>query len=280
MNFPIGFMQGRLSPLVDGKIQAFPWDHWWHEFPIANEHGFKIMEWTLDQDRLYKNPFMTKKGRKEIKNLMFTHDVSIPSVTCDCILQASFYKTSGNDRDNLLEDLKNIIQSSDDLGSNFVIIPLVDEGRIESKSQEINFRDGLNSIESLLHTTGIRICFESDFNPKKLIDFIDQFSQKNFGINYDIGNSASLGYNPEEEIRLYGHRILNVHVKDRLLNGTTVPLGEGNAEISVVLKALVLSGYKGNFILQTARALNDDHSRVLTHYRDQVTEFLKAVEDY
>ena len=24
----IGFMQGRLSPQVDGKIQAFPWVHW------------------------------------------------------------------------------------------------------------------------------------------------------------------------------------------------------------------------------------------------------------
>ena len=68
-------MQGRLSPLVDGKIQAFPWHYWRDEFSIANEHGFKIMEWTLDQDRLYENPLMTEKGREEIKSLMFTNEI-------------------------------------------------------------------------------------------------------------------------------------------------------------------------------------------------------------
>jgi len=30
----IGFMQGRLSPQVNGKIQAFPWSHWQSELPI------------------------------------------------------------------------------------------------------------------------------------------------------------------------------------------------------------------------------------------------------
>ena len=69
----IGFMQGRLSPLVNGKIQAFPWNHWKDEFSIAYENGFKIMEWTLDQDRLYENPFMTEKGQSEIKKLSYQY---------------------------------------------------------------------------------------------------------------------------------------------------------------------------------------------------------------
>ena len=28
-------MQGRLSAMVDGKIQAFPWNEWREEFPRA-----------------------------------------------------------------------------------------------------------------------------------------------------------------------------------------------------------------------------------------------------
>ena len=44
----IGFMQGRFSPLVNGKIQAFPWDSWSEEFFVANENDFNIIEWTLD----------------------------------------------------------------------------------------------------------------------------------------------------------------------------------------------------------------------------------------
>ena len=56
--------------------------------------------------------------------------------------------------------------------------------------------------------------------------------------NYDIGNSASLGYDPIVELNAYGHKILNVHVKDRKLKGTTVPLGSGDANIKLVFSKL------------------------------------------
>ena len=52
-------MQGRLSALVDGKIQAFPWDEWREEFPRANALGLTRMEWTIDQERLRDNPLTT-----------------------------------------------------------------------------------------------------------------------------------------------------------------------------------------------------------------------------
>ena len=42
MNQKIGFMQGRLSPLIGGKIQSFPWDNWECEFAIAESIDIKI----------------------------------------------------------------------------------------------------------------------------------------------------------------------------------------------------------------------------------------------
>mgnify|MGYP007072153412 CR=1 FL=1 len=69
MNKRIGFMQGRLSPIVDGKIQSFPWDNWKNEIIIAKSIGLSQMEWTLDQDRLYENPLMTLEGQQEIINM-------------------------------------------------------------------------------------------------------------------------------------------------------------------------------------------------------------------
>jgi len=274
VDFPIGFMQGRLSPLVDGKIQAFPWHYWRDEFSIANEHGFKIMEWTLDQDRLYENPLMTEKGREEIKSLMFTNEISIPSLTGDCFMQAPFFKIAGKERESRLLDLQNIITSCGLLGVEFIVFPLVDNGRLENSEQEKALFEGLSLVESDLHKYGIDIVFESDFIPDRLKGFIDQFSPDNYGINYDIGNSAALGFDPKEEIKVYGRWILNVHVKDRLLHGTTVPLGQGNADIPKVLEELHSIGYNGNFILQTARA-DDDHAGVLCQYRNQVVEWMK-----
>ena len=48
MEISIGFMQGRLSPLVNGKIQAFPWDYWRDEFSLANKYNFNIENIKVD----------------------------------------------------------------------------------------------------------------------------------------------------------------------------------------------------------------------------------------
>lgn len=271
----IGFIQGRLSSLVNGLIQAFPWDNWKNEFCVAKEHGFKIMEWTLDQDYLYENPLMTKNGREEIKSLMLKYNISIPSVTGDCFMQMPFYKFSGDNRKILLKDLHNIIISCGLFGVKNIIFPLVDNGKLETLKQKNILEEGLALFNSELHNYGIKILFESDLSPVRLKDFISGFSSKNYGINYDIGNSAAFNFDPVEEINAYGERILNVHIKDRLLHGTTVPLGQGNADIPKVLKALNEINYNGNYILQTARAIDENHAAVLCKYRDQVIKWME-----
>ena len=52
----IGFMQGRLCDQLEAKIQAFPWQDWEIEFIQAAKIQLPVMEWTLDQVKLYENP--------------------------------------------------------------------------------------------------------------------------------------------------------------------------------------------------------------------------------
>ena len=271
----IGFVLGRLSPLVDGKIQAFPMDHWVNEFKVANENNFHIMEWTLDQLNLYENPLMTKDGQNKIKFLSDKYEMSISSLTGDCFMQVPFYKVYGKDQYNLLQDLKSIITACGLLDIKFIVFPLVDNGSLESKEQEQTLKNGLSLVESLLQMNDVKIVFESDFPPARLNDFISDFPPERYGINYDIGNSAALGYDPSEEIDLYGNRIKNVHIKDRKLDGNTVPLGEGHADLARVFKELIKAQYSGNYILQTARAKDGDHAYVLCRYRDQVIKWME-----
>jgi hexulose-6-phosphate isomerase len=270
----VGFMQGRLSPLVNGKIQAFPWDHWRDEFIAAQRHGFPLMEWTLDQDRLHENPLMTQPGRVEIRRLMATHGVTVASLTGDCFMQAPFYKAEGVERARLLDDLKKIVESCAEVGIRFIVAPLVDHGRLETLAQEDNLRAGLEGIYPVLKQGGMKIVFESDYAPAPLAALIGSFPQSVCGINYDIGNSASLGFEPVDEITTYGARIDNVHVKDRKRGGSTVPLGTGDANFPVVFRTLAQTGYSGNLILQTARAADDDHAGALCRYRDMVAGWL------
>lgn len=269
----IGFMQGRLCDRVDGKIQAFPWRDWESEFAEAQRIGIRLMEWTLDQERLYENPLMTKAGQERIRHLAEQAGVNIISLTGDCFMQAPFFKAQGVERSKLLEDLRAILDASSTIGISYVLIPLVDNGSITCEEEEQALIQGLLPLQEYLIRHEMKIVFESDFPAQRLAEFIKQFPADAFGINYDIGNSAALGYDPVEEIANYGERIDNVHVKDRRLHGTTVPLGTGNADLPAAFNALRKAGYTGNFILQTARADDNNHAAAITRYRDMTLEW-------
>lgn len=272
----IGFMQGRLCDRVDGKIQAFPWRDWESEFPRAQRLGLALMEWTLDQDRLYENPLLTKDGRARIRELSVQHGVRVQSLTGDCFMQAPFYKAAGRDREALLRDLDAILDASAQAGIRYVLLPLVDNGAITAPAHEAALLEAILPLRDRLVAAGMKIVFESDLAPGPLAQFIARLPADAFGINYDIGNSAALGYSAPEEIASYGQRIDNVHVKDRALHGTTVPLGTGNADLPGAFRALRSAGYAGNFILQTARAEDGDHAAALARYRDMTLEWWSA----
>jgi hexulose-6-phosphate isomerase len=53
-------MQGRLSSIDGGKIQSFPWKNWQKEIEIASKNNIRMIEWTIDDDRLYENPLLKK----------------------------------------------------------------------------------------------------------------------------------------------------------------------------------------------------------------------------
>lgn len=274
----IGFMQGRLSPPINGKIQAFPLHHWQDEFRLAQANGFGLIEWTLDQERLAENPLMTAAGRREIRELSGRFGLRVGSLTGDCFMQAPFHKAGGAARIRLLNDMKSVLEACGDLGLRFAVVPLVDNGRLENTEQETVLRDALLDLVSMLEAAALAIVFESDYPPEQLRDFIARFPSETFGINYDIGNSAALGFDPEAEIGAYGARILNVHVKDRVRGGATVPLGQGAADLPRTFDLLARHGYRGNYILQTARALPEDGPdgdvSTLVHYRDMVRGWL------
>lgn len=261
-------MQGRLSPQVNGKIQAFPADCWQAEFESGHRNGFALIEWTLDQEELYSNPLLTAQGQHEIRQLCAKFDFSVLSLTGDCFMQSPFWKASGAQADALLQDFRAVARACSAVGIQMMVVPLVDNGRIENTAQEDFLVQVLQQERPLLDALKVKVVFESDFSPAELARFIGRLDPQYFGVNYDIGNSASLGFQPSEEIAAYGHRILNVHVKDRKLGGTTVPLGTGNAQFDTVFSELAKVGYGGAYILQTARAAEGNHAEVLCKYRD------------
>lgn len=270
----IGFMQGRLSPQINGKIQAFPWQSWESEFVIGGRENFELIEWTLDEDRLHENPLLLDSGQERILELSRTSGMQLVSLTGDCFMQAPFWKAPETRRRSLLQDLGSILGACAAVGIRYVVIPLVDNGRLENDAQRQSLLDGLLPLVPWLLKHEIAIVFESDYPPEVLAELITSLPDSSFGINYDIGNSASLGFDPAAEILAYGNRIRNVHVKDRMLGGTTVPLGTGAADFPLVFRELKRIGYQGDFILQTVRAADGGHLDALLRYREMVRGWL------
>ena len=268
----IGFMQGRLSPQVDGKIQAFPRDCWQAEFTAGSGLGFARLEWTLDHDGLSENPLMTDAGAAEIADLVRSTGLKVSSITGDCFMQAPFWKSDGAARRSLLADFQAVVRAGARSGAGLVVVPLVDNGGLTEPAHETALIEGMEESAPLLRSTGVRVAFECDLEPERLAAFIARFPADSFGVNFDIGNSASLGWDPDIEIPAIGPRIINVHVKDRVRGGTTVALGQGNADFPRVFRLLAQQRYGGFFILQTARAADGDHAGVLARYRRLVLD--------
>lgn len=256
----IGFMQGRLSDLANNKIQSFPWTNWQQEFVLARELNLRLMEWTLDYHNFNKNPFIDASKHNKIRYLSDKYSVRIESITCDCFMQLPFWKASSSYAfDALISDFKQVCISASELKVKYIVIPIVDNSSFDDLSQQDILHSVLLANIDLIISSNLSIIFEVDMTPSDTASFISRFPAPLFGINYDIGNSASLGYDPVEEIRLYGDRIQNVHVKDRILNGQSVPLGTGNADIRMSLTLLNEIGYNGSLILQTARSTTGLH---------------------
>jgi hypothetical protein len=81
-----------------------------------------------------------------------------------------FWKIKKNEM--VINYLKNIISSSGELNIKFIVIPLVDKGSIKNLKQENKLLKICRNFEKYLKKNNVKIIFESDFNPKKLLRFI------------------------------------------------------------------------------------------------------------
>jgi hexulose-6-phosphate isomerase len=252
----IGIMQGRLSPRIDGKIQAYPASTWQKEFEIAQEIGYAAIEWIVEKP-VETNALMTDSGKGEIKKVIASTGVRIDYVCADIFMQQPLVRmteeTKSQNKDYLLEILKN----AKEVGAIGVEIPFVDNSSIKNDKEKQEFIDAMQDAFKLAKDLDIKISLETDLSPIAFKELLEQIGLDFVQANYDIGNSASLGFDPKEELNAYGQRILNVHVKDRKLGGTTVPLGTGNADINLVIQKLQEFGYSGGLTMQAARGVND-----------------------
>jgi L-ribulose-5-phosphate 3-epimerase len=275
----LGIMQGRLSKSLTGKIQEFPISTWEKEFELANQLGLRTIEWTLDYADFKLNPLFNLKEQLKIRYLQDQFSIKIPSITLDCFVEAPFYKR--NELTGLASDTNDllwIVENLQNVEVNILVLPIVAESGVFNKDSLSNLIECLNRIEKDLAKTKKQIAIECEFDINSIVTLLSELNPDYFGINFDMGNSASLGHNPEEELTVCSGRILNIHIKDRLLAGHTVKLGNGAVNFQKIAQLLNNQGYAGNMILQAARDFKADETELIASYIDFCRKFDWVVE--
>ena len=267
----VGIMQGRLSPPVDGKIQAFPLTHWADEFPAAASVGLSSIEWILESP-LPTNPLWTDEGLARIQEQICRTNVRVDFICADYFMESPLMRMSPDDLQRNQSVLMRTIDQAAALGAKGIEIPCVDASEIRSRADESELAAAIKPCLEHAGKRNIQLGLETSLSPDRFRSLLERIGHPFLKANYDSGNSASLGYDPAEEIAAYGSWINNVHIKDRVRGGSTVPLGTGHADIPKVLGLLKGAGYRGDFVLQAARGTDD--IAAARHYQEQLILWL------
>jgi hexulose-6-phosphate isomerase len=147
-----------------------------------------------------------------------------------------------------------------------LVLPIVAEAGAFTKEKMKNLVLLLNGAQSAIADLGKKVAIECEFNVPIIKNLLEELDPSVYGVNFDMGNSAALGNSAVEEINACRDRIFNVHIKDRILGGKTVPLGKGSVDFEEVSRSLRDIGYKGNMILQAARDFNRPEAQVISEY--------------
>lgn len=244
-------MQGRFTPPIAGKIQAFP-KQWEREFALAQEAGFDGVEWIFDGD---ENPILNREGTNRIRNLIRAHDMEIPSVSGDYLM---YHPIFGATKEKSVAILKKLIEACARMNIPRINLPLENQSGLNSVADVMDALDSLRHCLPLATKHHIVLATESSLAPENLLHFMEKVNHPNFKINYDLGNSCALGYNTDTALRLLAPYLAGIHIKDRArLFGPTVPLGTGDTDFKTHFRTLKEIGYDGWFVIQGARGKND-----------------------
>lgn len=249
----IGVMQGRLLPKYKNRYQAHPVGYWDDEFEIASSLGIDLIEFILDHNDYEENPLMSLSGCKKISSICNQTGVEVKTICADYFMDAPLHSVDLSVATMSGAVLRELLVNSQIIGVTDIIIPLVDQSSVAALHDRDRFVGAIEPFLSDLESSYINLNLETDLEPTEFKDLLEQINSDRVTVNYDTGNSAGLGYDPEQEFAAYGNQITDLHIKDRIKDGFSVCLGQGSTDFTKIFKCVQNYGYTGPFIMQAFR---------------------------
>lgn len=225
---------------------------------LAPQVPLRGIEWIYDLYGQGVNPLETVDGRVSLRNKLERAGLRVVSVCADYFMDCPIVRSGPSVMQERATKLTWLISVCPDLAITRIVLPFVDVSRIVTSKDSEDALLVLNQATMEAVRFGVELHLETDLNPSDFKSFLDDIRHPMVKVNYDSGNSGSLGYSPIEEFEAYGERIGSFHIKDRKLGGGTVPLGTGDVDFSSLRSALIDVEYQGDFVLQVARGQPGD----------------------
>jgi len=253
MNAEIGVMQGRLLPKYQGRYQAHPLGYWQEEFHLAKKLELACIEFILDFNDAELNPLLSVNGRAQILEQVTATGVQVRTICADYFMEAPLHSPDINVASKSVDVLRRLLVGASEIGVSDIVIPCVDHASLSNTCKVNEFVRAINQIIFMLDELNINLSLETDLDPENFRALLRRFDSPRITVNYDIGNSAALGYDPVEELDMYGDKITDIHIKDRIYGGGPVLLGSGDADFERFFRKLRNFDYQGTFIMQAYR---------------------------
>jgi hexulose-6-phosphate isomerase len=269
-------MQGRLSPPEDGRFQSFPRTRWQNEIELVPKVPLRGIEWIFDVYGEGSNPLETQEGRDDLRWMLQRSGIRVASICADYFMDRRFVGAPPTLMHERIAKLAWLISICPDLGIGRIVLPFVDASKIAGRADSERALYALHAVLAHAVACHVELHLETDMSPANFKSFLAEIDHPLVRVNYDSGNSGSLGYIPAEEFAAYGARIGSFHVKDRVLGGGTVPLGRGNVDFAGLRRALIDIDFHGDFVMQIARGVQGDELQWLRNNAVVVTRWLRG----
>ena len=250
----LGTMVGRLSPSVNGRMQAFPTHTWESEFEICSSLNLQYLEWIIDENTIDDNPLLQTDGVELITDLSKKNNVLIHSLLLHFFVETNIFYSYASNNAVTHQLLTRIFQRSSQLGIQIIEIPFLGASGLTSSMLETKeFGRFFDFLSKLARSNGISLSIESNLDISNTIYFTKLYDQSHIGITLDTGNITLLGIDLDEYVGSLGQKLFSVHIKDCGKNIPTMPLGDGIVDFRALFKHLHLIRYLGLITLEATK---------------------------
>jgi L-ribulose-5-phosphate 3-epimerase len=224
-------------------------------FPKAKELGFHGVELGIGLDYREDSLWTGRRGaRQAIKREARRTGVEAASICLHLLNydEHSPASTTTEHREAGREIVGNAVEACAAIGASIMLVPFFGTAALKSKEQTRLLIDEMKGLSPMAEERGVCLALETSMEAPELVQVVESIDSDCVQVYFDMGNTASRGYDVVQEIMVLGRLIVQVHVKDH----PSKTLGEGGMDLDGVVAALEETGFDGYLVLETP-ALDD-----------------------